>query len=133
MMDMITNKSFGITLVVLLILNLIVMDSPVSDQRCKCTNNFDGQGFYAKTVSICYGCCSGTQVILCNLQKDQTQNVPKSFTPVLRLESNKTTDTIVALISETKIHSPNSYCAQQISWAIDISAPIFLHYIPLLC
>ena len=133
MMDLITNKSLSITLSLLLILNLFVMDSPVSDQRCKCTNNCDGQGFNAKAVSISHGCCSGTQRIPCNFHKDQTQNVPKSFTLFLRLESNKTADTIVGIISETKLHSPKSYCAQQISWVIDRSAPIYLQYIPLLC
>ena len=130
---MITNKSFSITLILLLILILFVMDSPVSDQRCKCTNNCDWQGFNAKAVSISNGCCSWTQIIPCNLHEDQTQNVPKFFTPVLRLESNKTADTIVALISETKINSPKSYCSQQIIRAIDIPAPIYLQYIPLLC
>lgn len=134
MMNMITHKSFSIALILLLVLNLFLMDSPLSGQRCKCSNNCNGQGFYAKTVSICYGCCSGTQGILCNLQKDQTQDMPKSYTPVFRLERKKSEDIIVALISENiKNNSLKSYCAQQIGKAIARSAPIYLQDLPLLC
>ncbi len=134
MMDMITRKSFSIALILLLVLNLFVMDSSISDQRCKCTNNSDGQGFNAKAVSISHGCCSRTQVIPCNLQRDQIQDMPKSFISVLRLERHKPANIIVALTSDIiENHKSKSYSAQHIGRAIAISAPIYLQNFPLLC
>ena len=135
MMDMITRKSLSIALVLFLILKLFAMGSPsLNNRRCKCANNCGRWSLHSKSVSMSNGCCSRTQGFPCHLQKDQTQEVPKSFTPVLKLERKKSEDINVALISENiKNNSLKSYCAQQIGKEIVRSAPIYLKDLPLLC